>query len=113
MSTTCLTKSLRIAARQDPEPLVTVRGQRWPLYGDLVGRIARLVDVTQQLGLDYGVRMSILPINSDRYLKAKIVQHVAAERKSLMGVYTDAQVKHDYFAVIEKLIVLNYWNLFA
>lgn len=64
-----LTQALHKAARERPQALACVFGQRRRTYAQLRDRIARLATGLRLLGVRPGDRVAILALNSDRYLE--------------------------------------------
>ena len=64
-----LTQALHRAIQQHPEQLATRFGQRDRSYAQLAERVARLAGALHGLGVQPGDRVSMLGLNSDRFLE--------------------------------------------
>ncbi|WP_425327768.1 long-chain-fatty-acid--CoA ligase [Pseudomonas nitroreducens] len=64
-----LTHSLHRSLQQTPEGIVTVFGERRRTFREFAERVARLAGAMQALGVQAGDRVSMLALNSDRYLE--------------------------------------------
>ncbi|MGE8064170.1 long-chain-fatty-acid--CoA ligase [Pseudomonas sp. NPDC089569] len=64
-----LTQGLQRALQQTPERIVTICGERRRTFGEFGERVARLAAALQGLGMQAGDRVSMLAMNSDRYVE--------------------------------------------
>ena len=64
-----LTQGLHRCMQQSPERIAIIDAERSRTYRDLHERVARLAGGLQKLGMDTGARVSMLALNSDRYLE--------------------------------------------
>ncbi|MBB2497098.1 long-chain-fatty-acid--CoA ligase [Aquipseudomonas ullengensis] len=64
-----LTQGLQRSLQQTPEQLITIFGERRRTFRQFADRVARLAGALRQLGMGAGDRVSMLALNSDRYLE--------------------------------------------
>jgi acyl-CoA synthetase (AMP-forming)/AMP-acid ligase II len=64
-----ITQSVKRSVQQNPEGRATAFGTRTHSWRDFADRVARLAGGLRSLGLQPGVRVAILALNSDRYLE--------------------------------------------
>lgn len=64
-----LTQSLHRAVRSHPDRLATIFGERRRSYRDMTQRVARLAGALRRLGVGADERVSLLALNSDRYIE--------------------------------------------
>jgi len=64
-----LTQGLQRSLQQTPDKIVTLFGARRRTFREFGERVARLAGALQQLGMVPGDRVSMLALNSDRYLE--------------------------------------------
>jgi long-chain acyl-CoA synthetase len=64
-----LTQGLRRSLQQTPDRIVTVFAERRRTFREFGERVARLAGALRQLGMAPGDRVSMLALNSDRYLE--------------------------------------------
>jgi long-chain acyl-CoA synthetase len=64
-----LTQGLQRSIQQTPDRIVTVFGERRRTFREFGERVARLAGALQHLGMHVGDRVSMLALNSDRYLE--------------------------------------------
>jgi long-chain acyl-CoA synthetase len=64
-----LTQGLRRSLQQTPDRIVTIFGERRRTFREFGERVARLAGALRNLGMAPGDRVSMLALNSDRYLE--------------------------------------------
>ncbi len=64
-----LTQGLQRSLQQTPDQVVTVFGERRRTFREFGDRVARLASALRNLGMADGDRVSMLALNSDRYLE--------------------------------------------
>ncbi|MFK0087309.1 long-chain-fatty-acid--CoA ligase [Pseudomonas sp. NPDC090755] len=64
-----LTQGLQRAIQQTPDRIVTICGERRRTFAEFGERVARLAGALQHLGMHAGDRVSMLAVNSDRYIE--------------------------------------------
>jgi long-chain acyl-CoA synthetase len=64
-----MTQCLQRTLQQNPDHLATIFGERRQTYRQFGERVARLAGALQHLGMAPGDRVSLLALNSDRYLE--------------------------------------------
>ncbi|MBM7061294.1 long-chain fatty acid--CoA ligase [Pseudomonas sp. UL073] len=64
-----LTQGLQRSLQQTPDQIVTVFGERRRTFREFAERVARLAGALRSLGMQPGDRVSMLALNSDRYLE--------------------------------------------
>lgn len=64
-----LTSGLHEMEKTNPEQVMTTFGERTLTYGAMSDRVARIATVLRNYGVDVGDRVSMLALNSDKYLE--------------------------------------------
>jgi long-chain acyl-CoA synthetase len=64
-----MTQCMQRTLQQNPEHMATIFGERRQTYRQFGDRVARLAGALQSLGMAAGDRVSMLALNSDRYLE--------------------------------------------